>query len=74
MDYTNSPTGLPDEVIYGSICPCNPSNGGSGICGCIMGNQMVPNPKKFGPLDSTTTYFTTTGKIDGEDITPNKDK
>ena len=38
----------PDEVPYGSICSCNPTNGGSGICGCIMGNKMVPNPKKYG--------------------------
>ena len=38
----------PDEVPYASICSCNPANGGSGICGCIMGNQMVPNPKKYG--------------------------
>lgn len=37
----------PDEVPYGSICPCNPVNGGSGVCGCIMGNKMVPNPKKY---------------------------
>ena len=39
--------GQPDEVPYGSICPCNPANGGSGICGCVMGNKMVPNPKKY---------------------------
>ena len=38
----------PDEVPYGSICFCNPTNGGSGICGCIMGNKMIPNPKKYG--------------------------
>ena len=37
----------PDEVMYGDICSCNPKNGGSGICGCIMGNKMVPNPKKY---------------------------
>ena len=38
---------LSDEVPYASICPCNPANGGSGICGCIMGNKLVPNPKKY---------------------------
>jgi len=38
----------PDEVPYASICPCNPANGGSGICGCVMGGKMVPNPKKYG--------------------------
>ena len=37
----------PDEVPYASICGCNPKNGGSGMCGCIMGNKMVPNPKKY---------------------------
>ena len=45
--------GQPDEVPYGSICPCNPANGGSGICGCVMGNRMVPNPKKY-PSSITT--------------------
>ena len=39
--------GVPDEVPYGTICPCNPANGGSGICGCVMGNKMVPNPNKY---------------------------
>ena len=48
--------GLPDEVPYGSICPCNPANGGSGICGCVMGNRMVPNPKKYpGSITTATT-------------------
>lgn len=23
------------------ICGCNPTNGGSGICGCIKGNKLV---------------------------------
>jgi len=48
----------PDKVPYGSICSCNPANGGSGICGCVMGNQMVPNPKKY----PSTTISTTTDK------------
>ena len=39
-------TYVPDQVPYGEICSCNPKNGGSGICGCVMGNKMVPNPKK----------------------------
>ena len=37
----------PDEVPYSSICSCHPKNGGSGICGCTMGNKMVSNPKKY---------------------------
>jgi len=46
----------PEQVPYGSICQCNPANGGSGICGCTMGNKMVPNPKKYG--GSVTTAST----------------
>jgi hypothetical protein len=33
-----------DKVPYNSICGCNPANGGDGICGCIMGNQLVTKP------------------------------
>jgi hypothetical protein len=50
----------PDEVPYGSICFCNPTNGGSGICGCIMGNKMVPNPKKYGTGIRLTNITTDT--------------
>lgn len=33
-----------DKVPYHTICSCNPANGGNGVCGCIMGNQLVdPN-------------------------------
>jgi hypothetical protein len=56
----------PDEVPYGSICACNPKNGGSGICGCIMGNQMVSNPKKYGC--SITNFGTTTNSLNINDI------
>jgi hypothetical protein len=31
-----------DMVTYGEICSCNPKNGGSGICGCVIGNKLVP--------------------------------
>ncbi len=44
-----------DLVPYHTICGCNPANGGSGICGCIMGNQMVR--KGYG----TKTNITTSG-------------
>jgi hypothetical protein len=57
-DNYNGNFGEPDEVPYGQICSCNPSNGGSGICGCIMGNKMVPNPKKFGSSTNTNTFTT----------------
>jgi len=36
QDFTKS-----EKVPYASICSCNPLNGGSGICGCTMGNTMV---------------------------------
>jgi hypothetical protein len=43
-----------DMVPYGEICSCNPKNGGSGVCGCIIGNKLVPKPSDksnstFGP-------------------------
>lgn len=38
----------PEEVPYSSICGCNPINGGSGVCGCTLGNTMVKNPKTYG--------------------------
>ena len=28
-------------VPYHTICSCNPANGGSGVCGCVMGNKLV---------------------------------
>lgn len=39
-----------DMVPYGEICSCNPKNGGSGICGCVMGNTMVPRKRGYGNL------------------------
>jgi hypothetical protein len=36
--------GNPGLVPYHTICSCNPANGGSGICGCVIANKMVdPN-------------------------------
>ena len=55
----------PDQVPYGEICSCNPKNGGSGICGCIMGNKMIPNPKKHG---YGTNYTSTTTDITNSDF------
>ena len=55
--YMELPT---DEVMYSEICSCNPKNGGNGICGCVMGNKMVPNPKKYtSPKYSTSTTYIT---------------
>ena len=50
----------PDEVSYGSICPCNPALGGNGICNCTMGNMMVSNPKKYRYLTTTNHHQTDT--------------
>ncbi len=47
------PTGT-EMVLYADICSCNPKNGGSGICGCIMGNQMVPKPNTTNGHNSYT--------------------
>lgn len=48
--YPNSPNTITyngnDMIPYSEICTCNPKNGGSGICHCIMANQLVPNPNK----------------------------
>jgi hypothetical protein len=65
------PCEIPDEVPYGEVCGCNPKNGGSGICGCVMGNKMVPNPKKYGaPISNwgTTTTDIVTGYPSGTTI------
>ena len=43
-----------EMVPYGTICSCNPANGGSGICGCVMGNKLVPK-----------NYNNTKGNING---------
>lgn len=29
------------KVPYHTICSCNPVNGGSGVCGCTMANELV---------------------------------
>ena len=47
---------LPDEVPYHTICGCNPANGGNGICLCVNGNNMIPNPITYpGTTKSNTT-------------------
>lgn len=32
---------FPKQQTVGDLCPCNPLNGGSGICGCTMANQVI---------------------------------
>lgn len=47
----------PEEIPYSEICPCNPKNGGSGICGCDIGNKMVANPKSNWCTTATNSNF-----------------
>jgi len=49
---------IPDEVPFSEICSCNPKNGGSGICGCVIGMEMVQNPKKYGITNTLTSTKT----------------
>lgn len=55
--YPNIPPITNDNgmVPYSEICGCNPKNGGGGICGCVIGNRMVPNK----PLKTNWGWITT---------------
>lgn len=33
--------GPQDAKDYSETCPCNPKNGGSGVCGCILGGPRI---------------------------------
>lgn len=44
------------------ICSCNPKNGGSGICGCTIGNKLVEHPF----LRTYSTSTANVGKVDNE--------
>jgi hypothetical protein len=48
------PCNTSDKVPYHTICSCNTINGGSGICGCTIRNNMVNNPKHIN-INATTT-------------------
>lgn len=43
ITYTPFPYSEHPKTIttYGDICSCNPKNGGSGICGCTIGNKVI---------------------------------
>lgn len=53
-----------EKVPYWTICSCNPANGGSGICGCVIANEMVDkNSNTNSNINtSTTTNFNTKEK------------
>jgi hypothetical protein len=50
-----------EMVPYGEICSCNPKNGGSGICGCTLGNTLVPKCS-WGTMTTTNTTNETNTK------------
>lgn len=58
-----------EMVAYGTYCSCNPANGGSGLCGCIMGNQLVPKRKGYIPGTITTINTTANGQLNMDTFT-----
>ena len=47
------------KVPYSTVCSCNPANGGSGMCGCVIGNQMVdPDLYRKSNWETTIKPFT----------------
>jgi len=52
------------KVPYSEICGCNPKNGGSGICGCVMGNKLV-DPSVSGQSGIKLSNWTSTGSFPG---------
>lgn len=51
---TKYTTSTSDLVPYSEICRCNPKNGGSGLCGCTIGNNMVPKDFLYNQIITTT--------------------
>lgn len=49
-----------EKVPYHTICSCNPNNGGSGICGCTIANEMV---------DKNIKHFIVTGETLNQNFT-----
>jgi hypothetical protein len=47
---------------YSEICPCNPANGGSGICGCVMGNDLVDDNIGYTITSTTSTNIDISAK------------
>jgi hypothetical protein len=38
LQHQNNTSGL---VPFSDMCPCNPKNGGNGICNCSVGDRLV---------------------------------
>lgn len=47
-------------TIYADVCSCNPKNGGSGICGCTIGNKLLPEPNQSNTYTQTSWISTPT--------------
>jgi len=45
------------DVTYGDLCSCNPKNGGSGICGCVIGNKIIEPPYNHTTTTTSTDFF-----------------
>lgn len=56
LDVRPAETNDDGKVPFHEVCSCNPKNGGSGVCGCVMPNQMVyPTTKRnWGTLTTNT--------------------
>ena len=57
ITYTQGVTNIStntEMIPFYELCSCNPKNGGSGICGCVMGNKLVP--KNSWGASNITTY------------------
>jgi len=52
------------KVPYSEICGCNPKNGGSGVCGCVMGNKLV-DPSVSGQSGIKLSNWISTGSFPG---------
>ena len=52
------------KVPYSEICGCNPKNGGSGVCGCVMANKLV-DPSVSGQAGIKLSNWTSTGSFPG---------
>jgi hypothetical protein len=59
---------IDNRVPYSTLCSCNPANGGSGICGCVMANKLVEPADFSGPYSSNSKVNYTYSK------TPNTDE
>jgi len=52
------------KVPYSEICGCNPKNGGSGVCSCVIGNKLV-DPSVSGQAGIKLSNWTSTESFPG---------